>query len=420
MKKDRIIQLTKEAEWHGVTKNDDGIIIHLDIQGNFAVVEKQGNDKIIAGYCNVAIIDSDNQYIPPEVLERGLETLLEDDGFYANVMVTHQNVQVGRIIKEYDGHTTHVDDNGLYIVVKIRDRLETTKAVWKLIESGEIASFSIAGEVLGSHEECDGKACWEVIDAINLFEVSLCEIGINKASKFTVVSKSDVCECVCDKSKDNEGHMAKKAKSKTEKQDEPEAEAVEETKAEEVVEDTKVEEVRGKTNTELSAWVEFINNYKVENPDATLTDIAKAWDDAHKPSEEETEKQDEESDMEEDEEEEVEEEEEESENEPVENTNEEAIKSILDAIANLGDVLKGKFDNLSALEDKNEEVVELRKSLAEKDDAIAEMTKRIEVLEKAEEASQTSVEQESEKVTIVRDFGVDYDERSGSVSQKWR
>ena len=72
---------------------------HMDIRGNIKFHSKDG-PKIIAGYASVAIVDNESQFIPPEVLKKGLENLIADP-HYANVMLVHKNIQVGKIIKSF-------------------------------------------------------------------------------------------------------------------------------------------------------------------------------------------------------------------------------------------------------------------------------------------------------------------------------
>jgi len=172
--------------------------VHFDLTGNFKILsngKKKKSRRIIAGYASVAIVDKDNEIIPVEVLRDAIKTLLNDE-FYANVMVKHKNIQIGRILKEYGNLKTHVDDKGLFIVAEIRDDLEIANKVWDEILKGKINSFSIAGEALLSHRECNGNQCYTVIDKINIYEVSVCESPANPLSGFIVVSKSeDVCGC---------------------------------------------------------------------------------------------------------------------------------------------------------------------------------------------------------------------------------
>lgn len=166
------------------------------LRGNIEFINKSDDNKrIIAGYASVAIIDSEGDLIPVEVLKEGIKTWLSNP-LYANIMFSHKSIQIGRVIDSYKDLKTHVDDKGLFIVAELRDDLEIANEIWEKILKGEIKGFSIAGEILKYHTECDEEKCWRVIDKINIYEASVCQYPINEKSTFTVVSKAQV-NCVC-------------------------------------------------------------------------------------------------------------------------------------------------------------------------------------------------------------------------------
>ena len=164
--------------------------IPISIKGDWSVVPNES--RIIAGYASVIEIDKHNQLIPKQTLEEGIKTLL-DNPLYSNLMVTHNNIQIGRILESYGNLTTHVDDNGLFIVAEIRDDLDVANQVWEMILNGELNSFSIAGEILLDHQECDDNKCYTVIDKLNIFEVSVCKNPVNTSSGFVVIASDNVC-----------------------------------------------------------------------------------------------------------------------------------------------------------------------------------------------------------------------------------
>lgn len=171
------------------------IKVPMNIKGNLNVISKS-KDKphIIAGYASVVEIDIENQYIPASALEKGIKSLLEDECF-ANLNLRHSNIQIGKILKEYGKLKTHVDEIGLFIVAEVRQDLEISNQVWKRILNNELRSFSIAGEIIETHKECDDKQCYEVIDELNIFEVTVCEKPKNTNSGFTIISKNVCNEC---------------------------------------------------------------------------------------------------------------------------------------------------------------------------------------------------------------------------------
>jgi HK97 family phage prohead protease len=165
--------------------------ITFNLKGNTKVLlNKSDGKRIIAGYANVAIIDLENQYIPLAVLQKGIQSLLKDPS-YANLMIMHKNIQIGKIIPSYGKYKTGVDTKGLYIVCEIRKDISVADEIWSSILKKEISGFSIGCEVLLSHKVCDDKECVTILDKINIFEVSVCTEPVNQKSGFTVISKSD-------------------------------------------------------------------------------------------------------------------------------------------------------------------------------------------------------------------------------------
>jgi HK97 family phage prohead protease len=169
----------------------------VSIIGNFNILNKaEGTKRIIAGYASVIEVDQQNHIIPKATLEEGVKTLLKDTD-YANLMLVHQNIQIGKILPVYNDLSTHVDDKGLFIVAELRNDLEIANKLWDKISKGDINSFSISGEVLLDHKECNEEKCVRIIDKINIFEVSVCSSPVNKDSGFVVISKGDsVCNDV--------------------------------------------------------------------------------------------------------------------------------------------------------------------------------------------------------------------------------
>lgn len=163
----------------------------LNLIGKLELVNKTNNRRIIAGYGNIAVVDSQSQFIPLETLKAGLNTLLGDLS-YANLMLSHNNVQIGKILKNYGKLTTHVDDKGLFIIAELRNDIATADETWDKILKGEINGFSIGCEVLSEPREvCDANGCITYLDKINILEVSICSRPVNEMSGFTVISKSD-------------------------------------------------------------------------------------------------------------------------------------------------------------------------------------------------------------------------------------
>jgi len=300
--------------------------IPFDLRGNIKFFSKDETNgkRIIAGYANVAVVDSEEQFIPIETLKKGIDTLLLDP-YYSNLMLVHQSIQIGRIIEGFGDYKTHVDEKGLFIVCEIRQDLETANEIWDSILNGDINGFSIGCEVLKSHEKCDEKKCVEILDEIHIFEVSVCTDPVNEESGFVVVSKSKVD--VCNECNIENDEMKTKTVSKAETPKEEEKKDAEITPIDQPVEQDKFSEIERRINaletlineTKISEEeippedkstpeenanlknVEdlalFMLDYIINNPKSSAQDIAKAWIEskklppAKKPEEEEEEEE---------------------------------------------------------------------------------------------------------------------------------
>lgn len=163
------------------------------MDGSFTV--QKGNKRIIAGYASVVIPDDEGDIITYDALKNGIKTLLNDKS-YANILLNHQNIPIGKIIEQYGDLETHVDDKGLFIVAEIRDDLEIANQVWEQILKGEINGFSIAGEVIDADYCSSEEACNRKIKSLNIFEISVCKCPVNPMSTFQVITKSDLT-CMC-------------------------------------------------------------------------------------------------------------------------------------------------------------------------------------------------------------------------------
>jgi HK97 family phage prohead protease len=360
-------------------------------------------------------------------------------------MLIHKNIQIGKILKQYNGLRTHVDDNGLFIVAELRDDLESARNVWEMIEDGDINSFSIAGEIILSHDECDETKCVRIIDKMNIYEVSVCDIPVNKKSGFMVVSKEEnafenvLCKSLnkgvelMSKEKDCEcNETIEKAevdkpeeikKSEDTKKSEPETET--EEKSEDIEKQEEEEEMPEEEEKTSEQIVESIER-RLETLEGMVQELAKKPSEYPYPEKEEK--------QEEEEEEEDMEEEEEKAKKPEE---EQLLDDAIGMIAEVLDISPSKVkDALGGLTNKKEDkeeypypmpaekeldeiknsIQELAKSLKSEDeskeietlikskeDEIAALNERIETLEKAEVPPKTTTEVEEEREDVVID-----------------
>jgi len=118
---------------------------------------------------------------------------------FRNVMILHSSTQVGEVIPEYTDSTgktwtSHVDDKGLFIVVKLRDDIQAAREVWQAIKDGALRAFSIGGSKLKRYFKTLGGKLVSVIDKLDLHEISLVFSGANPAAKF-IVLKAGCTSC---------------------------------------------------------------------------------------------------------------------------------------------------------------------------------------------------------------------------------
>lgn len=367
--------------------NIDSIPLHL--LGKLDIIKKSDETprRIIAGYSSVIEIDKEDHLIPKETLKGGVETLLKNSD-YANLMLYHQNIQIGKIILEYGDLTTHVDDNGLYVICEIRQDLEIANEIWGRILDNEINGFSIAGEVILAHDECDNDKCVRIIDKLNIFEISLCTKPINSKSGFVIISKSE-----CDNVNEEEQLMVKKENTVEKDNDckdcdtketeviEKQEEQTEQVEQTEILESDKEEEVEVETKSEESITPDYSSEIeelsrKIEALEGSIAEMHKAGE----PKPEIVENQEDE-----DEEEEIEEEIEEEEKSYA---TKEDFDSLMKSVGNLVEAVEGLG-----------KVDEFKKSIKTSNDQISELKKRVEIIERSEQSPQTEVEVEEEKET---------------------
>lgn len=398
-----ILELTKVAENEYLDtpqcsvpmENKEVISMNLrdtsnaNIKGSFDIVSKSktGGKRVIAGYASVIEIDQESHLIPKETLEEGIKPLLEDSD-YSNLMLLHRNIQVGKILKEYNKLKTHVDDEGLFIVAEIRRGLKTADEVWKAILDGALQGFSIAAEIIGAHNECDESKCWKVIDSINMFEISVCSTPVNSKSGFVVVSKGEIpCNDVFTNVLAKGNQMSEEEKVKEEDKSECES-TDEETKSEETQESESKEDTKTLENDEdetLKTAVEELSRQV-----SALTGIIQEM--KGNPDEEEQEEEEQEEIDEEDKAKPKEEEKPPAEEPPKEEEKpkEEPGEPPYPAKKDFDD-LKKSINRIIKNVSTSKEILELEKVLKARDNEISILNKRVGVLEKAEVVPKTLI-----------------------------
>jgi len=379
----------------------------FNLRGNIKIINKSEKSRIIAGYANIAVVDLEDQFIPIETLKKGIESLLKDP-HYSNLMLVHQNIQIGKIISEYGELTTHVDDKGLFIVAEIRNDIKTADKIWESILDGEINGFSIGCEVIRDHQKCDEKKCVTILDEINIFEVSVCTKPVNEESGFVVVSKSQLNDNVCNECIKNIDKMTK-TKNKTEsevvKEEEkevketPKKETKEETKQEEPEEDMPEEDPEEEPEEEVEEWKKSYED-RLSNIERSISSLTEIIQGLAKPKEEEIEEPEEEEKSEETPSEEPSDsqksEEENKTEESEEDTSKLSEKDYFDELKNSVDDLKKSVNSLLEKE-------ELKLSIKARDDQINALKEKLKVLDEPKGESKTVQEEESKDLNLEHD-----------------
>ena len=155
---------------------------------------------VVGGYSSPQVIDREKHLITKEAMTTDLPRFLANP-LYANAMILHSNVQVGQVLSEWTHpdtgkvYKTQVDEIGLFCVIRIRTDKFRPKIVDKVIEDiekGNLKAFSISGDApLDSREhKCDGGECFWVIPAIEFYEITICEEGVNQGAKLMILAKS--------------------------------------------------------------------------------------------------------------------------------------------------------------------------------------------------------------------------------------
>ncbi|RLI97840.1 MAG: hypothetical protein DRP00_03330 [Candidatus Aenigmatarchaeota archaeon] len=164
------------------------------------ILKSEKSRFIIAGYASVDIVDKDNERISLEALREAFERMMKRKS-RRNLMLHHQNIQIGEILPKYvdkNGKVwkSGVDDKGLFIVAEVFDDTVTGREVIEDMKKGKLMSFSIGGRVLpgGREVKCDDNKCWTEITRLELYEITSCDEGKNPKAKAFILEKQDNAE----------------------------------------------------------------------------------------------------------------------------------------------------------------------------------------------------------------------------------
>lgn len=161
---------------------------------------------VVGGYASPQVIDREKHLITKEAMAKDLPRFLAEP-LFANAMILHSNVQVGQVLSEWNNpetgktYKTEVDEIGLFCIIKIRTDKFRPKIIDKVvedIEKGNLKAFSISGDApLDSREHtCTNGDCMWIIPAIEFYEFTICEEGVNSDAKLMILHKG-ACSHTC-------------------------------------------------------------------------------------------------------------------------------------------------------------------------------------------------------------------------------
>lgn len=179
-------------------------------------------DRLIYGPASVSIVDREGDLITGDALRGALSQFL----LRGTISLNHLDICAGRILPEavVDGlvyrtevrgvtsedivafpalklATVPVGTDAMFVVAQIYSDTEYSNQVWKHILKGKMASFSISGQAITENRRVDCKdfSCKLVnyVEKLDGSAVTICEVPMNQAAGFRVVSKSCGCTPNC-------------------------------------------------------------------------------------------------------------------------------------------------------------------------------------------------------------------------------
>lgn len=127
-------------------------------------------ERMVYGFASTPDVDSDGEIITVQALKNALPAYLQ----YPALREMHQAKAAGTV------KNTDIDgNNGLYIGAKVVDN-----DAWSKVKEGVYRGFSVGGHVLDRKEN--------VINAIDLVEISLVDVPANKSARIEVWKKEKI------------------------------------------------------------------------------------------------------------------------------------------------------------------------------------------------------------------------------------
>ena len=130
--------------------------------------KKDEDQRLVFGYASTEAVDSQGEIVEKKAIMDALPGYMK----FANIREMHQPSAVGK------AHQANMDDNGLFIKVKVVD-----DNAWNKVKEGVYNGFSIGGNIV--------QKVGNRITALNLSEISLVDRPANPKALFTVVKMDD-------------------------------------------------------------------------------------------------------------------------------------------------------------------------------------------------------------------------------------
>jgi HK97 family phage prohead protease len=133
------------------------------------------DDRIVAGWASVEILDSQGDIIPIEEIERAMYILMDRGG---QILYGHGNKPIGKILKWEIRKHPEADANGLWVVAKIYKDYPLDDEVWRLVKEGQLKGFSIGAQGRKEKRVLKDKSV-NLPDSVNVVrDLNLMEISI--------------------------------------------------------------------------------------------------------------------------------------------------------------------------------------------------------------------------------------------------
>lgn len=180
-----------------------------DTIDNFAVLTSDpfakmdlGKTLVVGGWGSVYVVDREGHKISLNGLRKALKKFLANPEF-ANVNIFHSGIQVGKLLPSFidsQGKVwkSHVNNKGMFAVVAFRTDLEVSRRAMSEVMKGNLRGFSLAGNSNPATKEikCDHGKCWQEINDLEIYELTLCQEPMNQESWITdIIQEPDPLAC---------------------------------------------------------------------------------------------------------------------------------------------------------------------------------------------------------------------------------